>query len=93
MRNWLLTDSISDFCVDAIREPSNGSLGDQTSHLPTRHAVVFSGLSCGLKSFTNHYNKCPELRILWFFTPEYKDFAAFIVGVQIQHGLQDAQTM
>lgn len=92
-RNWLLTDSISGFRVDTIREPSDGSLGDQTSRLPTRHAVVFPGLSCGLKSFTNHVNKYPELRILWFFTPEYKDFAAFIVAAQIQHGLQDAQTM
>lgn len=92
-RNWLLTDSISGFRVDTIREPSDGSLGDQTSCLPTRHAVVFPGLSCGLKSFTNHVNKYPELRILWFFTPEYKDFAAFIVAAQIQHGPQDAHTM
>lgn len=92
-RNWLQAGSVSGFRVDTIREPSDGSLGAQTSRLPTRHAVVFPGLSCGLKSFTNHVNKYPELRILWFFTPEYKDFAAFNVAAQIQHGLQDAQTM
>lgn len=92
-RKWLLTDSLSGFRVDTIREASDGSLGDQTSRLPTRHAVVFPGLSCGLKSSTTHVNKYPELSILGFFTPEYKDFAAFVVVVQIQHGLQDAQTM
>lgn len=79
-RNWLLTDSISGFRVDTIREASDGSLGDQTSRLRTRHAVVYHGLWCGLKSFTHHVNKYSELRVLWFFTPENKDFAAFFCG-------------
>lgn len=86
-RNWHLSDSPAGSRVDTIKEPSDGSPGDQTSPRPTRHAAVFPGLSCGLKSFTDHVNKYPGLRILWFFTPEYKDAAAFVVAVQIQHGL------
>lgn len=79
------------FHVDTIKEPSDGSLGDQTSPRPTRHAAVFPSLSCGLKGYTNHVNKYPELRILWFFTPDYKDAAAFVVAVQMQHGLLGCQ--
>lgn len=90
-RNWHLPDSPAGFHVDTIKEPSDGSLGDQTSPRPTRHAAVFPSLSCGLKSYTNHVNKYPELRILWFFTPDYKDAAAFVVAVQMQQGLLGCQ--
>lgn len=44
-RNWHLTDSPAGFRVDTIKEPSDGSVGDQTSPLPTRHAAVSLGVS------------------------------------------------
>lgn len=85
-RKRLLAGSISGFRADTIREASDGSRGDQTSRLPTRQALVCPGLCCGLGTFTHHVNKSPELRVLWFSTPENKDFAAFLVAVQIQQG-------